>query len=97
MRLFLFLFVLVFSALAGMTAAGVAIGVKFFHVDSAPWTDFSVWNARPFLVGGGLALVSGMFAGTVSMLWGMVTGLFRGRPSKEKKKVRPQSNRRTTV
>lgn len=98
MRLFLFLFVLFLVTLSALTATGVAVAVKFFHADYAAWTDYATWNSRPVLAGAGIAALSFAGATALSMVWGMVTRLVRGKGNKgPRKKVRAQSNRRTTV
>lgn len=98
MKLFLFLFVLIFGTLSALTAGGVAIAVHFFHADAAAWTDFSTWNTRPVLTGAGLAFASWLGATVLSVTWRFIVNLLGGGGKRERKRTpRPQSNRRTTV
>ena len=88
------IFLVVLSALAGLTAGGLAIASHFFHRNIAAWTDLSAWNSLPVVVGAVYIAVSTAVAATVTVLWRWLMGILKGN-GQPKKKVRAQSNRKT--
>ena len=96
MRLFLGLFLFFLVALGGLTAAAVAASGHFLHWDISAWTDNSAWNSRSFVVGAVIIAFSTMAASVMTLAWRFVMKVVGG-ASKPKKKIRAQSNRRTTT
>lgn len=97
MRLFLGLFLLALLVLGGLTAACVAATHHFLHWDVSAWTDTSAWNSRSIVVGAVILAISTMLASFGTLAWRFVMAMVAGATPKPKKKVRAQSNRRTTT
>ena len=85
MRLFLMIFLVILSALAGLTAAGVAVAGHFFGSDISAWTDTSAWNSRIYLVSALYVLISGTLATLFSLFW-KITGWILGSGRQDKPK-----------
>jgi len=100
MRLFLSLFCVILAGLTAVTAGAVAVGVHFFHFDSAAWTHWT-WTSRPSLVLMGLTGFSLVVSLGLSLCWALFSGVISRMVSAGSRKPRParrsQSYRRTTV
>ena len=96
MRLFLGLFLFFVVVLGGLMAGAVAAAGHFLHWDITAWTDTSAWNSRSIVVGAVILALSTMAASVMTLAWRFVISLIGG-ASKPKKKIRAQSNRRTTT
>lgn len=96
-------FVVAALILANLSALGIMLGVKFLGWDYALWTDFSHSFSRPmYLLYGIFALAATCGVG-LAAAGAMISALFGdskkggGGASRPAKKVRPQSNRKTTI
>lgn len=97
MRLFLTLFLAIFSGLAVLTAGGVALTYHLMHWDASAWTQVKAWNSLPVLVGAVEAAVSVAAATGLTMMWTLLSKVVSAGANvgKPKKKPRAQSNRKT--
>lgn len=90
-------------ALGGLTAAAVALGIRYFGWSSQSWSDFSAFSSYPVLASLMVMATATLLAFSLSAFIGVASALFGrgggggGGSSSGKPKSRPQSNRKTTV
>ena len=94
----------VISALAmgGMVAGVVALGIRYMGWSAQSWSEYSTWTSYPVLAAIAVSFSASVLAFVVAAFVGAASAFLgrAGRPaggSSSKSKVRPQSNRKTTV
>lgn len=81
--------------LANLAAVGLMVGIKFYGLDYATWTDFTHTFSKPMYIVYAIIGISAVMGVGLSFIGAAVSAMFGG--GKKGTKSKPQSKRRSTV